>query len=68
MTNEEYLELWLVKANHDLVIARQGMERDTSEWVTDMLCFHAQQAIEKAFKAWLIRFGEEPPRTHSFEI
>jgi HEPN domain-containing protein len=30
----------------------------------ESLCFHAQQAAEKAIKAVLIRFGVEPPRIH----
>jgi HEPN domain-containing protein len=31
----------------------------------ELLCFHAQQAAEKAIKAVLIVRGIEPPRTHS---
>ncbi|MBF0135658.1 MAG: HEPN domain-containing protein [Magnetococcales bacterium] len=27
--------------------------------------FHAQQATEKAFKAWLAILGRDPPKTHS---
>jgi HEPN domain-containing protein len=30
-----------------------------------LLCFHCQQAAEKAVKAVLVRFGAEPPRTHA---
>ena len=44
------------------------MDRPEQEWVTDMLCFHAQQAVEKAFKAYLIYIEQEPPRTHSLEV
>jgi HEPN domain-containing protein len=33
--------------------------------VNELLCFHAQQAAEKAIKAVLIARGIEPPRTHS---
>lgn len=54
MTTSEYLRLWLVKASHDLRIARQGMDRPEEEWVTDMLAFHAQQAMEKSLKPNLI--------------
>lgn len=68
MTTAEYVRLWLEKASHDLQIARQGMDRPTNEWVTDMLSFHAQQAIEKSLKAQLILLREEPPRTHSLEV
>ncbi len=44
------------------------MDRPAEEWVTDMLSFHAQQAIEKSLKAYLILLDEEPARTHSLEI
>ncbi|MBF0182005.1 MAG: HEPN domain-containing protein [Magnetococcales bacterium] len=30
--------------------------------------FHAQQAVEKALKAWLVLLGQEPPRIHSLRI
>lgn len=44
------------------------MDRPEHEWVTDVLCFHAQQVVEKAFKAYLIFLDRDPPRTHSLEI
>ena len=53
MTNQQYLKQWLTKAEHDLIIIRQGMDRPEREWVSDVLCFHAQQVIEKSFKAYL---------------
>ncbi len=68
MTKGQYLRQWLRKADHDLTIIRQGMDRPEAEWVTDVLCFHAQQAVEKAFKAYLIYIEQEPPRTHSLEV
>ncbi|MBF0310039.1 MAG: HEPN domain-containing protein [Magnetococcales bacterium] len=30
--------------------------------------FHAQQAVEKALKAWLALLGQKPPRAHSLSI
>lgn len=33
-----------------------------------MLCFHAQQAAEKAIKALLVQAETEVPRTHSLEF
>lgn len=29
------------------------------------VCYHAQQAVEKALKAVLVVAGEDPPRTHN---
>ncbi|TVQ21969.1 MAG: HEPN domain-containing protein [Spirochaetaceae bacterium] len=46
----------------------QGMDRPEHDWVADVLCFHAQQVIEKAFKAYLICLNQDPPRTHSLEM
>ena len=55
---------WLEKADSDLNAAR---------WITegfgpfDTACFHAQQAIEKALKAFLA-YNEVPiPRTHDLD-
>ena len=47
MTKRQYLKQWLTKAEHDLIIIRQGTDRPEHEWVSDVLCFHAQQVIEK---------------------
>lgn len=67
MTSLQYIRQWLTKADHDIIIMRQGMDRPETEWVNDILCFHAQQAVEKALKAYLIYLDLDPPRTHSLE-
>lgn len=43
--------LWLKKADHDLITARQTLA--LPDGPTDTPCFHAQQAVEKALKALL---------------
>jgi HEPN domain-containing protein len=68
MTEAQYIETWFFKASQDLRIIEQGMDRPESDWVSEILCFHAQQAVEKALKAYLIKCGINPPRTHSIEI
>ncbi|MEM0315477.1 MAG: HEPN domain-containing protein, partial [Archaeoglobaceae archaeon] len=35
--------------------------------ITDTLCFHCQQAVEKLLKAFLVNAGVEFGRTHSLE-
>ncbi|PKN65761.1 MAG: hypothetical protein CVU57_09390 [Deltaproteobacteria bacterium HGW-Deltaproteobacteria-15] len=40
------IQRWMVKADHDLITARVMLENDPS--VTDTICFHAQQCVEKA--------------------
>ena len=55
---------WMRFARSDLALARQRPGQDV---VLEALCFHAQQAAEKALKAVLIYFGIPAPRTHSIE-
>jgi len=54
-------EEWLEKADKDLTAARLLAE-DEKLW--ESACFHCQQAVEKALKAFLIAAGERLPRTH----
>ncbi len=52
---------WLLQAESDLETARylkQGRRHDAA-------CFHAQQAGEKALKAFLLAHGVVPPPPHS---
>ena len=53
---------WLRYAYSDLELA--GVER-SSRVLLEALCFHAQQAAEKALKAVLIACGISFPRTHN---
>ena len=43
--------------------ALQGM-LESPLFADEIVGFHAQQAIEKALKAWLSALGFEPPHTH----
>ena len=54
---------WLRFAEGDLILARGQPEGV----LVELLCFHAQQAVEKAIKAVLLFYGEKAPRTHSIE-
>jgi HEPN domain-containing protein len=55
-------EAWMEYAQSDLALAKQTPPPGV---LRVMLCFHAQQAAEKAVKAVLIHHGVEFPRTHS---
>ena len=55
---------WLRRARSNLALARQGKPSDA---VWEDLCFDAQQAVEKATKAVLVRFKIDFPKTHSLE-
>jgi len=57
---------WIVKADHDLKIAKDEMKE--REPVTDMVCFHCQQAVEKFLKAFLIYKNKEIAKTHDLSF
>ena len=60
-TVEARPERWLEHARSDLALARLGARADI---LPEQLCFHAQQAVEKAFKAVLLHRKVEFPFTH----
>jgi len=59
---ESTYRAWLEKAEHDLLNIDNNLAATRIPW--DTVCFHAQQAAEKALKALLAYHGEPPPRTH----
>ncbi|GHT37506.1 nucleotidyltransferase [Planctomycetales bacterium] len=63
MTEMETVEKWFKKAGNDLNVA-QRIFQDRHEDELDIVCFHCQQAAEKALKGYLIFYNAEPPRTH----
>lgn len=62
---DKHIELanrWLERSDNDIITARQTLLLTNGP--TDTPCFHAQQAIEKAFKALLTFHQITFPRTH----
>lgn len=53
---------WVAKAENDLLNIENNLSAGRIPW--DTVCFHAQQAAEKILKAFLVRHGQIPPRTH----
>lgn len=53
---------WLEKAEHDLITGKQTLL--LPDGPTDTVCFHAQQATEKALKAALTFHGVVFPKIH----
>ena len=53
---------WLRHARSDLALASVDAPEEV---LASTLCFHAQQAVEKALKAALIHFGTTFPKTHN---
>ena len=56
-----YLE-WIKKAENDLLNIENNLVAERVPW--DTVCFHAQQAAEKALKGFLVFHGQMPPKTH----
>jgi HEPN domain-containing protein len=53
---------WVRKAEGDFLTASR--ELSFADPVTDTVCFHCQQAVEKYLKAYLIHLDAEFPYTH----
>ena len=65
--NDEYIANWIKKANNDLQVAENELLMVKYDVVTDAVCFHSQQAVEKYLKAFLIYRGIEFGKTHNLE-
>jgi HEPN domain-containing protein len=65
MSGVEHAREMLTLAQRDFK-ALQGM-LDAETFADEIFGFHAQQAVEKALKAWLTLVGVEYPRTHDLE-
>lgn len=61
---KEITAAWLAAAKDDLLLIEEIYQ---NEELTHLVAFHAQQAIEKAFKAILEESGAGVPRIHSLE-
>lgn len=54
---------WIAKAENDFLNIENNLSASRVPW--DTVCFHAQQAVEKLLKAFLVRYGQAPPGTHT---
>lgn len=55
---------WLLHAQSDLKLAKLGLNQDV---LAEQICFHAQQAVEKAVKAVLLFHKVDFPFTHDLQ-
>ena len=55
-------EEWMVHARSDMALAKRG--KDDPDILPQQVCFHAQQAVEKALKAVLLAKNVDFPLTH----
>lgn len=64
MSDTDQARTLLLMAEKDLK-ALEGMAGDPEQFADEVFGFHAQQAVEKAFKAWLASLGDEYPPVHN---
>ena len=64
---DKYLNKWLFKARNDLKVAENEIKLSSEDMVTDAICFHSQQAVEKYLKAYLIFVNIDFKRSHNLE-
>ena len=58
---------WVDKAEHDLLAAEHTIQL-APKGLTDIVCFHCQQCVEKYFKALLVYLGIPFPKTHDLRL
>jgi HEPN domain-containing protein len=69
MTKEqdEYLQNWLYRAKEDIAVIDSLFITDPAFYAST-ICFHAQQAVEKFLKAFLVYHNVDFPRTHDVDF
>jgi len=60
--HSDVVNKWIQKAENDYTVARNEIQFPNP--ITDVICFHCQQAVEKYLKAFLIHHGVDFGRTH----
>ena len=64
---EEYLNNWIYRAREDISVMERLADSGI-EYYTSTICFHAQQAVEKYLKSFLIFHDIDFPRTHDVDF
>ena len=65
-TKRKLIANWKLKADNDIGIVEIGLVSD--KVITDVLCFHCQQCVEKYLKLFLIYHSIDYPKTHNIAI
>jgi HEPN domain-containing protein len=65
---DDYIEKWIIKAVNDLKVAEHELRQPADEIVTDAICFHCQQGVEKQLKAYLASKNIDFGKTHNLEF
>jgi HEPN domain-containing protein len=69
MTNDQndYLKNWIFRANEDIAVIEKLFESGPEQFASS-ICFHAQQAVEKFLKAYLVFNDIDFPKTHDLDF
>ena len=65
--HDEYLRNWLYRAEEDISVIDSLFNTDPAFYAST-ICFHAQQAVEKFLKAFLVYHNIDFPRTHDVDF
>jgi len=65
---DDYLKQWLQKAMNDIKVMHNERNMAEENLVPEAICFHAQQAVEKFLKAFLVNHKIEFGKTHNLEM
>ncbi len=65
---DDYIRKWIIKADNDFKIAEHELAQPENEMVTDAICFHCQQSVEKLMKAYLASKNIDFGKTHNLEF
>jgi HEPN domain-containing protein len=63
----DYLKNWLFRANEDIAVI-ENLYKSGPDLYASTICFHAQQAVEKFLKAFLVFHNIDFPKTHDLEF
>lgn len=66
--SDEYIAQWIEKAENDLKVAEHESNLPEGEAITDAICFHCQQAVEKLLKGFLASRNIDFGKTHNLEF
>ncbi len=63
--NKDLVRGWLEKGDHDLEAAKMLLKSSRS--LTDIICYHCHQAVEKYLKGFLVYQKREFPKSHDLD-
>jgi len=69
MTNDQndYLKNWIFRANEDIAVI-ENLFKSEPDLFASPICYHAQQAVEKFLKGYLVYNNIDFPKTHDLDF